>query len=221
MKKKLALMFCSLILTSSLFSNVALASTEEPDLMNLPSEIIETPLDGEIKMFYYNDPSNDKTPIDNEKFTDIQTRSNTNVFNARSNTTVGIKDVRKTTFNDFYPLTQYARGKCNLTYSTSTSFTVSASYSLGCSVDLEFIKVNYNSTLGDSTTINASESVSYEIPSGYQGRIVIRYYQDRYDFTCYKTVTYGSQSYTTTKEGCYAYTAAYGAYYARQLISLS
>lgn len=126
--------------------------------------------------------------------------------------TVVITNVSKPVrYNLFTELTTYAAGPSTLTYSKGRSVTIGASVTGGGGVSVEILQAKIEGTIGASVTITANETVYYEVPGGYKGRIVLRYSQNRYT---YKVTKDGK-----TYDGA-AYTAAYDEYYARQLISL-
>lgn len=84
-------------------------------------------------------------------------------------------------------------------------------------VDVPVAKLSaeLGASVGGSTTFTASESIQYNIPSRYKGRVIMRYYQDIFHFNWEKkllgiTVSSGSGS---------AWSNGRDPYYARQLIS--
>ena len=105
----------------------------------------------------------------------------------------------------------YVAAPGTVSVSRGVSTTISASVTGGVTVDAEILKANVASTLGGSVTFTTTQTISYPVSSGYKGRIVLRYSQDRYTYT----VTKNSKSYN-----CSGYTAAYDEYYALQQISL-
>ena len=123
-----------------------------------------------------------------------------------------ISNVSKPTkYNLFKPISNYVAAPGTVSVSRGVSTTISASVTGGVTVDAEILKANVASTLGGSVTFTTTQTISYPVTSGYKGRIVLRYSQDRYTYT----VTKNSKSYN-----CAGYTAAYDEYYALQQISL-
>lgn len=123
-----------------------------------------------------------------------------------------ISNVSKPTrYNLFQPISNYVAAPGTVSVSRGVSTTISASVTGGVTVDAEILKANVASTLGGSVTFTTTQTISYPVSSGYKGRIVLRYSQDRYTYT----VTKNSKSYN-----CSGYTAAYDEYYALQQISL-
>ncbi|AEE95893.1 hypothetical protein [Mahella australiensis] len=202
MKKVIFTVLCmavALILCVS-FSSTATALAANNVNYSPEDNVIETPLPG-------------KVTVKNLPSKNLPSVSPNSLLYSYS-----IRNISKQIFNLFYPLTNYATGYCNLTYSRSVAFTVDANISTSVGVSADIVQASIGSNVGVSNTVTASESVSYEIPSGYKGRIVIRYSQNYYTFTCVKRnrVT-GSE---TTGPGS-ATTGAYDPYYARQLIAIS
>lgn len=93
-----------------------------------------------------------------------------------------VTNIQRTLCNYYEPLTNFATGPCQVTYTSSTSFSISASISAGVGVSAEVLSANLGTTVGTTFTLTASESVRYDVPSGYKGRIVIRYYQTLFNF---------------------------------------
>lgn len=130
-----------------------------------------------------------------------------------------ISNVNKIIYNLFEPLTTYVTGGngASISYTKGRSVSFSAEYSLGCSVDLYLVQAETSSTLGKSSTVEASETVTYSVPSGYKGRIVLRYYRDYYTF---KVTEVYNGNYQGTYDGS-GKTAVYDSYYTLQCISIS
>ena len=92
---------------------------------------------------------------------------------------------------------------------------VSGSVSGDVDVPVAKLSAELGASVGGSTTFTASESIQYNIPSRYKGRVIMRYYQDIFHFNWEKkllgiTVSSGSGS---------AWSNGRDPYYARQLIS--
>lgn len=161
--------------------------------------IIETPLEGEITVEHH--------PV-------IDTAAS-----ARGIYTYTVTQTSRGLFNGFYPITNWALGPGVLTYTaevgTTVSFEVFGSISAGVGVPAATLSAELGASVGGSTTFTASESIQYEIPSGYKGRVVMRYYQDIFNFDWEKKflgITLGSGS-------GYAWSDGRDPYYARQLMS--
>ena len=123
-----------------------------------------------------------------------------------------ITDVSKPTrYNLFKPVSNYVAAPGTVSVSKGVDTTISASVTGGVAVSAEVLQANVESTLGASVTFTTTQTISFPVSSGYKGRIVLRYSQDRYTYT----VTKNNKSYK-----CAGYTAAYDEYYALQQISL-
>lgn len=167
---------------------------------DLEDGIIETPLEGKITVEYHD-------AIDSGI-------STTGVY------TYTVTLTSKCILNNYYVITNWAMGPCTLTYTASAgetvSFAVAGSVSAEVEVPVAKLQSSFDASVGKSTTFTASESVQYEIPSGYKGRVAMRYYQDIYYFNWEKklgdkVISSGSGS---------ASTAGRDPYYVRQLISV-
>lgn len=160
--------------------------------------IVETPLEGEIKVEHH--PAVDDTAT-RGLYTYTVTKTSTGLFNG------------------FYPITNWALGPGVITYTATVgntvSFEVNGSVSAGVEVPFATLGAELGASVGGSTTFTASESVQYDIPSGYKARIVMRYYQDIFNFDWEKKlfgILVSSGSGTAWSDGR-------DPYYARQLIS--
>lgn len=127
--------------------------------------------------------------------------------------TVTITDVSSPVhYNLFQKISNYVAAPGTVTVTVGKQTTVSASVSTGIAVSAEILQAKVDSTLGKSATFVASQSISYKVPSGYKGCIVLRYTQDRYTFKIHS----GGKVYNGS-----GYTKAYNEYYALQVISLT
>lgn len=161
--------------------------------------IIETPLEGEITVEHH--PAID-TPS-----------------SARGLYTYTVTQTSRWLYDGYHAITNWALGPGTITYTaeygTTVSFEVSGSISAGVEVPAAELSAELGASVGGSTTFTASESVEYDIPSGYKARIIMRYYQDIFDFDWEKKllgITVSSGSGTAWSDGR-------DPYYARQLIS--
>ncbi|XBX04744.1 hypothetical protein QMP26_30475 [Enterocloster clostridioformis] len=190
MKKLLALMLsCVMIIASG---TTAFAATNYQDVITMT------------------EPGAEESRIDAPISKHMFTPESNNAASPRA--TIVISNVSDPVrYNLFSALTTYSAGPSNITYSKGRSVTISASVTGGGGISVDILQAQIEGTIGASVTFTASEEVSYEVPAGYKGRIVLRYSQDRYT---YKVTKDGK-----TYDGA-AYTAAYDEYYARQLISL-
>lgn len=161
--------------------------------------IIETPLEGEITVAHH--PAIDSA------------------ISARGVYTYTVTQTSKGLYDGYYPITTWALGPGVLTYTagvgTTVSFEVSGSVSGDVDVPVAKLSAELGASVGGSTTFTASESIQYNIPSRYKGRVIMRYYQDIFHFNWEKkllgiTVSSGSGS---------AWSNGRDPYYARQLIS--
>lgn len=128
-----------------------------------------------------------------------------------------VTNVKKTQYNLFYALTNWAQGPCKLSYSQSKSFSISSSLSSGVDVPLDVLTAKLGATIGSSYSVTANEQVQYDIPKGYKGRIVLRYYQIQYKFDWSKKI--GGVKIKSGSGSVFG--KPYNSYYARQIISLS
>lgn len=94
-----------------------------------------------------------------------------------------IENVLKYKVNDFKPLTNYSTAG-TVSYSMGESFELSASISTSVGVTAEVVSAELGSSVTGSRQITASQSYTYDIPSGYKGRIIYRYSYDMYLFDC-------------------------------------
>lgn len=146
-----------------------------------------------------------------------QPQSSTNSSRAISKYTYRIDKKSKMQYNLFEPLTTFCAGKCTIAYEKGSVVTKSAEFTLGCTVDLTFVQAEVSDTFGVSSSVEASETVTYDVSSGYKGRIVLRYSQDYHTFNILKILG-GATVGTYASSG---YTSMYNTYYALQSISLS
>lgn len=156
------------------------------------------------------EPGAEESKIDAPISKQIVTSQNGN--NSIPRSTVVITNVSDPVrYNLFKPLTTYAAAPATIRYEKGRSVTISASVTGGGGVGIDILQAHIEGSIGKSVTYTASEDVTYDIPSGYKGRVVLRYSQDRYTYK----VTKDGETYNGA-----AYTGAYDEYYARQLISL-
>ena len=161
--------------------------------------IIETPLEGEITVEHH--PAVDTAA------------------SARGLYSYTVTQTSRGLYDGYYPITNWALGPGTLTYTaevgTTVSFEVSGTISAEVEVPAATLSAELGASVGGSTTFTASESIEYDIPSGYKGRVVMRYYQDIFNFDWEKKLL----GITISSGSGYAWSDGRDPYYARQLIS--
>ena len=100
--------------------------------------------------------------------------------------THSIENISTYLINDFYPVTSYSTAS-SVSYSMGSSFSISASISTSVGVTEDIVTTTLGGSVTGSSTITADQTYTFNIPSGYKGRIVYRYSYDYYTFDC---VTY-------------------------------
>jgi hypothetical protein len=101
--------------------------------------------------------------------------------------THSIKDTKKALFNLFHPLTPYVAARdrdAEVTYSAGQSHTISSSISTSVGVEASVVSASIGAEVTGSVTYSASTTVKYPVKQGEAGRIILRYSQDYYTFTC-------------------------------------
>ena len=161
--------------------------------------IIETPLEGEITVEHH--PAGETAA------------------SARGLYSYPVTQTSRGLYDGYYPITNWALGPGTLTYTaevgTTVSFEVSGTISAEVEVPAATLSAELGASVGGSTTFTASESIEYDIPSGYKGRVVMRYYQDIFNFDWEKKLL----GITISSGSGYAWSDGRDPYYARQLIS--
>lgn len=114
-------------------------------------------------------------------------------------------------YNLFKGVSSWFGGPATIKYRKGKTVTIKASITGGGGVSAKLLQAQIDATIGASATFTTEEEGDFIVPSGYKGRVVIRYTQDRYTYT----VTKNGRSYNGA-----AYTAAYNQYYRLQLISV-
>lgn len=137
--------------------------------------------------------------------------------------THSITNVNKTQYNLYNALTDYLRNNYQqgtslptVSWAAGRQTTVSASLTFGAGCDTELVKLNTTSTIGVSTTYTATTTYTFPVPYGQAGRVIFRYSQDYYTFTCNKIYSNGS---VTSSPGN-GWSSAYNTYYALQTYNL-
>ncbi|MGF7144239.1 hypothetical protein HNQ56_002670 [Anaerotaenia torta] len=126
-----------------------------------------------------------------------------------------LTNINRITYNDFYPLTNYGAGPATITFTGGSNFTVSGGLSVAVGFS-EIVTATVGFNASASYTVSATEGYSANIPTGYKGRIVMRYYQQ---YVSFNQVTMYLNMMVSTTPG-YVWGAPYDPYYTLQLISL-
>jgi hypothetical protein len=149
------------------------------------------------------DTTGDVQPNDIDFPWNGHTHSVTNVHKGQYNlynvlTDYCINNYQKDTSN--YPTLSWQIGQ-------STEVSASVSYSAG--VSLKMVEASTTATIGVSKTFTASTTYTFPVPYGQAGRIIFRYSQDHYTFTCNKIYDSGTVTSTPGNGWSSAYSTGY------------